>query len=160
MAWAAGLFEGEGCFFVPKRAGNSLGFCATIGAYTDFDVLQRFQEIIGIGHINGPYENKTKDGRPKKTTWQWNARNFEEGQATAAMFWPWLGKRRKQVVINGLKSYHTRNIKIKGSGQGKLKGKKEEILELRRNGMKQVDIAIKFNVSPSRISVICSEATK
>jgi hypothetical protein len=52
VAWAAGLFEGEGCLTItsgqPVMRLNS----------TDEDAPQRFYEIVGAGKVYGPYPRK------------------------------------------------------------------------------------------------------
>ena len=58
IAWAAGLFEGEGSI---GFRGGSRGY---VYAYlnlqlrsTDQDVVYRFHQIISEGNVNGPYVN-------------------------------------------------------------------------------------------------------
>lgn len=50
IAWAAGLFEGEGSF--DHSAGNAHRPRATM-SLTDQDVLERFMRAVGVGTI-GP----------------------------------------------------------------------------------------------------------
>jgi hypothetical protein len=88
LAWAGGLFEGEGCISCTK--GNLIAL--TVGS-TDEDVLRRFAEIIGIGSVRGPCAPKSNLG--KKPYWVWQANGFAKGQAVIAALWPFLGERRK-----------------------------------------------------------------
>lgn len=98
LAWAAGLFEGEGCFTFhagthpngyryryPKACMNS----------TDRDVMVRFLAIVGCGNLHGPYLTKRDRAYNRKPSWHWRAHGFELGQAIVALFWPWLCERRR-----------------------------------------------------------------
>ena len=57
IAWAAGLFEGEGC--LSQRKGDDR-WCLEI-LMTDKDVLEKFADLLGLT-INGPYETKNTRG--------------------------------------------------------------------------------------------------
>lgn len=99
VAWAAGLFEGEGSIIwatvrnrnpkLPpwKRCGLSLHM-------TDEDVVRKFHSIVGVGKVNGPYNYSTKNTK-RKSSCYWNVQSFEKMQAVIVMFWPWLGERRR-----------------------------------------------------------------
>lgn len=99
LAWASGLFEGEGCFThngVKTRRGP--GSLATSIGSTDRDVLERFAQAVGFGKVGGPY---TTAGY--KPVYQWTAYGFEKMQAILAMLWPWLCSRRRERAIELLK---------------------------------------------------------
>lgn len=94
LAWAAGLFEGEGCitFSLGKRAGHKhpqLRAELVLGI-NDRDIIERFQNIVGVGGLYGPYPNGTNY---KTTTWRVGSR--EHIQAVIAALWPWFGERRR-----------------------------------------------------------------
>src|SRR5712691_1669149 len=57
IAWAAGLFEGEGCF--TQNRGRPVARLTT----TDVDIVVRFAEAIGWGMIYGPYEYQKRTRR-------------------------------------------------------------------------------------------------
>ena len=83
VAWAAGLFEGEGTFvFSAQRARASM-------ASTDEDVLRRFHVIVGVGGI-GPVSPRKPHHKP---AWQWWA-NGAEAEIVFNLLSPWLGRRR------------------------------------------------------------------
>lgn len=106
LAWAAGLFEGEGCLSTRGKSVNILrkyrdrGLVAAM-KMTDEDVIFRFKQIVGVGNITGPYN---KIG--KKTWWVWQAGSFEHVQALIAILWPWLCRRRKDRAKELLTLYH------------------------------------------------------
>jgi hypothetical protein len=93
LSWAAGLFEGEGCFVLGKGNGRypHTRNVRAVLASTDIDVLLRFQAVVGFGKISS---RKTIYGA--KPVRVWNAGSFEHFQATVAFFWPWLGERRRE----------------------------------------------------------------
>ena len=94
IAWAAGLFEGEGCFTVNGGRGHGRAQVAM----TDEDVIRRFADIMGW------YQISSRINRPNtRRAWRVEVSTFEGFQATVAMFWPWLGQRRraraKQILL-------------------------------------------------------------
>jgi len=96
LAWAAGLFEGEGSWSLRHQAYPSARL-----AMTDEDVVRRFAatlELLG-GRVHGPYRGTNKP------YWVWQLSGFERVQALYAMLWPWLGNRRRsrgaEVVAAG-----------------------------------------------------------
>jgi len=92
LAWAAGLFEGEGCFSTVK---NTRANTASLTS-TDKDVVERFQRIVGFGSAH----EKPPEKVHHKTQWVWKVASFEYFQATVALFWPWLCERRRQRALD------------------------------------------------------------
>jgi hypothetical protein len=113
IAWAAGLFEGEGCFSTGKNTSkNSLtGRCSL--QMTDEDIVKRFYNIVKVGTINKrTFENK-------KDAWTWTTAGFEKFLYIVSLFWKFLGERRKQrasEILNILKDRfeHRKNFCING----------------------------------------------
>ena len=93
IAWAAGLFEGEGsvCF------GNNTVTLSV--AMTDEDVVRKFHKLIGYGYVNGPY--KRNNGK-WKDQWQWRSQGSQYSQITTAILWPYLGLRRRQQLKDAI----------------------------------------------------------
>ena len=104
IAWAGGLFEGEGSVHIRRdrranRKGQailrlSIGMC-------DQGPLERFQHAIGgLGTMFGPY------AKAKHPTWKpiylWQTEKFEHAQAVIAMLWPWLDTRRREQCRNAI----------------------------------------------------------
>jgi hypothetical protein len=100
IAWAAGLFEGEGCFSLQSR-GNPR---ATL-SMTDFDVVRRFAEVVGFGTVFDKVPPRLPHHKPQLA---WRVTSFERTQALIAMFWPWLGERRRARAVEILATarYH------------------------------------------------------
>jgi hypothetical protein len=94
LAWAAGLFEGEGSITWNRAKGK--GYVVLLLSMTDGDVVRRFHGALGLGRLNGPYRRGlAASGNPRKPLFYWSASGFEHVQAIVAMFWPWLGDRRR-----------------------------------------------------------------
>ena len=88
LAWAAGFFEGEGCFYAgyhPARQDGTKVF-RTHASLTQKDVtlLEQFKNIVGFGVIC----NSSADVKAWKTT--------RVGEASKILEWfrPWLSDRR------------------------------------------------------------------
>ena len=101
IIWAAGLFEGEGSIVwtsVPnknKGKGSRYTRMQLSLHSTDKDVVVRFANAVGVGSVQGPYRYPTKDVPNRKPSWYWAVASHEPAQAALAMFWPWLGLRRR-----------------------------------------------------------------
>ena len=97
LAWAGGLFEGEGCIGLYRRKGRRLPEPRLRIAMTDEDILQRFAKAIGFGNVLGPYHFPSMPAH-YKPRFVWQVTGFHLTQAVLAMMWPWLGDRRKATA--------------------------------------------------------------
>lgn len=88
IAWAAGLFEGEGCIYIRPNG----SFLALHIQMTDRDVVEHFADVVDVGAI---YEHPSRrDQRTGwKDAWTWNA---QAGNAVTVigLLLPYFGKRR------------------------------------------------------------------
>jgi hypothetical protein len=98
LAWAAGLFEGEGCISFAK--GRSRKIAAMLNM-TDRDVVEHFQSVVGCGEIYA-YKPQQEGWKPQ---WRWHVGSFERVQALIAMLWPWLKSRRRSKIRSVLARY-------------------------------------------------------
>jgi hypothetical protein len=88
LAWAAGIFEGEGC--ITHHTGKRL---AVTVKGTDHWVVSRFLSAVGIGKVYGPYENRCRDKYARKPFWVWMA--FEDdAREVLELLSPLLSPRR------------------------------------------------------------------
>jgi hypothetical protein len=88
IAWAAGLFDGEGSITLSGR-------CLHVRLRnTDLELVERFHAIIGIGTVYGPYSRQPQDGLRRKPVWDWVARE-EDALDALALMWSWLSARRR-----------------------------------------------------------------
>jgi hypothetical protein len=87
IAWAAGLFEGEGCVYMQRGK-----YAHLILSTTDEDVVRRFHRVMGCGVV---YQQD--DPRPNhKPVWHWRCWNRDDVENIYRLFAPWLGERRDE----------------------------------------------------------------
>ena len=110
LAWAAGLFEGEGCLNF-KRETSKPSFCGIRAnlASTDADTASRFAAIVGVGklRVQKPYGLGTKE------VYYWSIHSFENVQYLIALFWCWLGERRRnkaKELLAIMRVYHASGL--------------------------------------------------
>jgi hypothetical protein len=89
IAWAAGLFEGEGS--ITQRGGMMVASLKS----TDEETPLRFCRIVRGGTVYGPgpYRNKSADGFRRKPFWVWVAESVDLLE-TLRLVLPWLGIHR------------------------------------------------------------------
>jgi hypothetical protein len=108
VAWAAGLFEGEGYMTGVDSNGNRGFLTISMGLeMTDRDVVERFHRIVGVGNVT------TRDRRIKphhKPQWIWRTFRHEDVLATMALFKPYFGDRRLARMEELLKLYEESRI--------------------------------------------------
>lgn len=88
VAWACGLFEGEGSLSV--RAGDKVSLSLST---TDLDVLERFRAIIGAGSLSS--QAPGRNGRNKRL-WRVVVHEASDIFRIVALFYDRLGDRRRQ----------------------------------------------------------------
>lgn len=111
LAWAAGLFDGEGHISCRERRSKghfSRNIVMTV-AQNHPEVLERFRDAVDLGKIHSidryrPAESKLEGGF---ITYSWRTGRFEHIQAAAAMIWPWLGSVKRAQIAEMLKFYHS-----------------------------------------------------
>lgn len=94
LAWAAGLFEGEGCVGLQKKPGGRHLVLLQV-ASTDRDVLERFMAITGTGTLFA----RKKEKSHHKQCWVWKVTGAKAlAIVTNPAFYQQLGERRKKKV--------------------------------------------------------------
>jgi hypothetical protein len=93
IAWAAGIFEGEGCLNIPTR--NPYGVRLMV-KMTDEDVIARWADIMGAQML-GPYQPPAKHPTYKL---QWEARISRWKMVLEAidLLYPWMCARRREKM--------------------------------------------------------------
>lgn len=95
FAWAAGLYEGEGCLSCRHTATVELKI-----KMTDLDVLQRFQSIFNIGSIT---QSASPSLQPHwKPIWTFRVSNQAGVRKILSAITPYLGIRRGYKAQNVL----------------------------------------------------------
>lgn len=100
IAWAAGIFEGEGCicWSTPTDGlpGKQRPQARLTVCMTDRDVLERFLHVIGRGAINDKKKPPMYWKPHYKQQWEWSVRSWPDVTAVLALLRPWLCGRRSQ----------------------------------------------------------------
>jgi len=92
IMWIAGLLEGEGSF---SHKGSGTDRNIVIQCHmTDLDVLERLQEYIGRGQINGPYKNGKEH---HKQRYMFQLHGLYAYNIMKSIL-PYMSKRRKQRI--------------------------------------------------------------
>ena len=110
LAWAAGLFEGEGTITMRRQAqrGYSYEYWGLAIAMTDEDVVRRFHEVIELGRVTGPVP--TKGGQP---IYIWRSSSQPDIYAVLAALYPWLGGRRRSRAEECLRDLGSRQMRAR-----------------------------------------------
>lgn len=82
IAWAAGFFDGEGCF----TSGSAGKYPVTRITQADAHVLERFRAAVGVGRVIGPFAPSSGI----KPIYHYVANGAEKTQAIGAMLWVFL----------------------------------------------------------------------
>lgn len=94
IAWAVGLFEGEGCISEVHRNRDPECRYRTVTlklGSTDKDVVERFAAIVGVGGI----QPKVRRLPSYKDQWIWQCTKRDDVRSLIALFRPLLGSRRR-----------------------------------------------------------------
>jgi hypothetical protein len=92
-AWAAGLYEGEGCLCVTRSEGRPPSIQLSLSMDEEWPV-RKFTEITGV-HLHGPYGPYGKSERHR-----WQARLYKRSEI-ARVLWglkDYLGPRRRDQI--------------------------------------------------------------
>jgi hypothetical protein len=103
LAYAAGLYEGEGSMgaYLSKSNPTMPHLNLTIQMTNKYP-LEAFVMILGFGKIYGPFKRDVQ----RKDIWRLNIQSFEEVQATVAALWYWLSPDRKRQASDTLIKWH------------------------------------------------------
>jgi len=101
LAWAAGLFEGEGTVGCWSAGGGRVRLGARI-EMTDEDRLSAFASATGLGQVR---RGSARRARHWKPIFVWLVSGHEHVQALAALLWDWLGPRRREQFRSAIVRY-------------------------------------------------------
>lgn len=95
LAWAAGLFDGEGSIYIRKEKAKTsdriLKYIQIDIGQTDRQVLDRFQKAVnGLGKVYGPYTTRSRVHKEWNQRWEFKGASFEHVQAIIAMLYQFL----------------------------------------------------------------------
>lgn len=134
LAWAAGLFDGEGnirtASYNKHLKGDSnlhMALRLTV-AQSDRRVLDRFKEAVGgLGQVLGPYDHM-KYGISRKPHFTFQAANFEAAQAIIAMLYPFLSPVKREQSLQALKQYNKWYVSVEHT-PGRKNGENNDRME-------------------------------
>jgi hypothetical protein len=101
VAWAAGLFEGEGCWGVYTRQNSAKLQIRAYLAMTDGDVVDRFAAVVGFGHVR-THHSALAQAKGEKRMHVWGVYEAEKVRELIALFMPYLGERRRAKALEVL----------------------------------------------------------
>jgi len=105
LAWAAGIFDGEGHIRCELRArlDGTFGSPRMIFSVPQKDrrIPDRLVKAFGMGKVLGPYQNR------KNTIYHFNISNFEHAQAAIAAMWKWLSPVKRAQASAALLRYRS-----------------------------------------------------
>jgi LAGLIDADG-like domain len=88
LAWTAGLVEGEGTFT------NSTSSSVLRVVMTDLDVLERLEQITGVGYVRSIPSRQSHH----KQAYSWTVKRREHLEPLAKLLWPLMGERRRRQM--------------------------------------------------------------
>ncbi|MGQ0670419.1 MAG: hypothetical protein ACT4PO_12210, partial [Actinomycetota bacterium] len=108
LAWAAGLWEGEGSVMTRTDGRNRHALQAAMVS-TDLDRLEAFLEAVGIGRIRDDSPPRKPHHKQK---WVYRATCHEDIQQLACLLWKWLGPRRREQFRVALFGWKTKKSRV------------------------------------------------
>jgi hypothetical protein len=106
IAWAAGLFDGEGSITHTDRD------LQLLLKNTDVELVRRFAAIVERGRVYGPYTHESRDGYRRKPFWMWLAKG-DAAHDVVDLLASWLSQRRlEQARRHGVITPYTRVHKM------------------------------------------------
>ena len=98
LAWAAGLFDGEGTVGSYKCNSSRIKV-----AMVDEESIRRFHRAVGgVGTVSGPYIRPSQAGGKWRPLYSYVASNFEAMQFVVAVLWHWLGIEKRAQARRAL----------------------------------------------------------
>ena len=140
LAWAAGLFDGEGTIYASK------GRIRASVHMTDLDILETFQSNFG-----GFIHPQKKQKEHHKKSWRWSLQSADQAISFLTDILPFLHARRSKRVAEAISCY-AQAMQERKTKQDKIRGVREKIRELGKTDMTHKDISILFHVDRSYVS--------
>jgi hypothetical protein len=109
IAWAAGLFEGEGCISLVDKHGGRFYIVLELSS-TDEDVVRRFHRIIACGAVTGPYSGK---GDNRKDFFKWRSSAAKDIALATDLLLPLMCSRRAKTWNDALARQQTQRPRRK-----------------------------------------------
>lgn len=101
LAWAAGFFDGEGCFNAPMQKARGRHSLQATVSQVHTETLERFREAVGFGVIYGPIQ------RTVRPIWTWKVGSYEQVQMLMCVLWPWLSPPKKPQAAEAVRLWRS-----------------------------------------------------
>jgi predicted metal-dependent hydrolase len=95
IAWAAGLFEGEGTWITrtkPNAPKDGKRYAVIALQMCDRDVVERFAAVMGCGKVT--VEARSERNPKHSDIWRWTTAKRAECLRIAELLLPYMGERR------------------------------------------------------------------
>jgi hypothetical protein len=103
IAWAAGIFEGEGTVYA--QAPRAYPHLRVV--MTDQDIIERLCQVTGTGNVR----SWGLIGGKNKPLWHWTVNGIKPVFRVLKMFWPYLGERRRAQAAKAIAEYYLSPVK-------------------------------------------------
>lgn len=116
IAWAAGFFEGEGCWTYSSRWGDRGVVRAGLGQKGEngLALLEKFKSIVGVGTII------KRNGKTNNDMYYWSTNKLNEAEIVFNLLKDWLSSRR----INRFAELNNKQIQSRLENPPKKRGPK------------------------------------
>lgn len=118
IAWAAGLFEGEGCIqiWVPPSQSERWKHpqVRLSVAMTDRDVVEKFCRIVECGKVSPEQRRRP----PRKNVYIWTIANRDDVERILLELLPHLGSRRTDKALAALAEIRQRRAELTHTCEG------------------------------------------
>jgi len=151
VAWAAGLFEGEGCIHL-SLSSRPRGYLRPrlLLTTTDRDIVYRFFAVVRCGYVKGPF---TRPGN--KPFWTWRCAKADDVRRILIQFGEFLGERRSAKAAAAFDALAKLPGLPEGGRHWRAKLSVEDVKTIRSlGGVTQRELAERYGVSQSQISDI------
>jgi hypothetical protein len=113
LAWAAGFFDGEGCFgsspAAPTKNGVRRRYLRASLSQKYEPLVIKFCDVVGVGTINFYHARATSS---QAFVWRCTSKN---ALTVAALLWPWLGEQKKADLKRGLRQVRESRVAAEAS---------------------------------------------
>lgn len=92
LAWAAGFFDGEGCFTITKDKNGVPAYARCSINQIHPEVLLRFQAAVELGKVSGPYFK----GNKRQPLYHFQCTDYYGTKAIYELLHPFLGSIKRE----------------------------------------------------------------
>jgi len=103
VAWAAGFYDGEGNCCYNQATG---AICLSV-AQSDLEPLERFQNALGVGKINGPYMSANKG---KTRMWRCQIHKQSEVAIAIEKLLPLVSTIKRWQIEDAVEKFNSRDM--------------------------------------------------